>query len=237
MSPKSDKPSEKPSVTPPAEPLGAPSGATSGATPASSRRLQENPAPLYGENPALASLVRQMAEGRQEAMGALYEATSPLLNGVIRRFLERPEDSEEVLLDVYMKAWRTAASYSPERGTVQGWLVMMARSVAIDRLRSRQSQPQTQPFEGMASEPVSAKASPEIRAWETQRQGKVQALLDALPEEERKAVLLAFYGGLSHAELAEHLQAPLGTVKTRIRKALSRLRVVLEESGWKETAL
>src|SRR5439155_24577626 len=90
---------------------------------------------------ALASLVAEMAQGRQEALADFYDQTSPIINGLLHRILDRDEDAEEVLVDVYMKAWKNAAGYSEKRGSVHAWLVVMARSAAIDRIRQRRAQP------------------------------------------------------------------------------------------------
>lgn len=180
----------------------------------------------------LAGLVEQMAQGRQDALARLYDETSSVLNGLLLRILERPEDAEEVLLDVYMKAWKYAARYSEKRGSVQAWLMIMARNAAIDRIRQKRAQPKTLAFEPEATpEPESTEASPEEQTAERQRRRKVQIVLRDLPPEQREVVELAFFGGLTHAELAEHLQEPLGTIKSRIRMGLIRLRGLIEEPG------
>jgi RNA polymerase sigma-70 factor (ECF subfamily) len=177
----------------------------------------------------LAGLVAQMAQGRQEALAGLYDETSPILNGLLLRILDRPQDAEEVLLDVYMKAWKNAGSYSPDRGTVQAWLFTMARSVAIDRIRQRRARPGTLPleFQGI-SEPPSSDQTPEEQSVESQRRRRVQLLLNELPPEQRDVVTLAFFGGLTHSELAGRLGLPLGTIKSRIRTGLLHLRNRLE---------
>src|SRR5215471_9535405 len=114
--------------------------------------------PLAG----LAGLVEQMAQGRQEALASLYDETSSMLNGLLLRILERPEDAEEVLLDVYMKAWKYASGYSEKRGSVQAWLLIMARNAAIDRIRQRRAQPATLAYESdIFPEPVAPDATPE----------------------------------------------------------------------------
>jgi len=174
-------------------------------------------------------LVAQMAQGRQEALAGLYDETSPILNGLLLRILDRPQDAEEVLLDVYMKAWKNAGSYSPDRGTVQAWLFTMARSVAIDRIRQRRARPGTLPleFQGI-SEPPSSDQTPEEQSVESQRRRRVQLLLNELPPEQRDVVTLAFFGGLTHSELAGRLGLPLGTIKSRIRTGLLHLRNRLE---------
>jgi RNA polymerase sigma-70 factor (ECF subfamily) len=199
-----------------------------GASSASAAARFEPVPPLSG----LAALVEQMATGRQDALARLYDETSPMLNGLLLRILERPEDAEEVLLDVYMKAWKYAARYSDQRGSVQAWLMIMARNAAIDRIRQKRAQPKTTPFELESTpEPESGDASPEEQTVERERRRKVQIVLRELPPEQREAVELAFFGGLTHAELAERLREPLGTIKSRIRMGLTRLRGLIEEPG------
>ena len=185
-------------------------------------------APVSG----LAGLVEQMAQGRQEALASLYDETSSMLNGLLLRILERPEDAEEVLLDVYMKAWKYAARYTDKRGSVQAWLMIMARNAAIDRIRQKRAQPKTLAFEPESTpEPESTDASPEEQTAELERRRRVQLVLRELPPEQREVVELAFFSGLTHAELAERLREPLGTIKSRIRMGLMRLRGLIEEPG------
>jgi RNA polymerase sigma-70 factor (ECF subfamily) len=180
--------------------------------------------------PRLAMLVSEMAAGRQEALAQLYDETSSMLNGVLHRMLEYGEDAEEVLLDVYMKAWKNASGYSLKRGSVQAWLIIMARNAAIDRIRQHRAHPRPLSLEvetGLDAE--APDASPEVVAAMAQRRRQVRRVLAELPPEQRDAVMLAFFGGLTHAELAERLGEPLGTVKSRIRMGLIRLRTLLEE--------
>ena len=193
---------------------------------ASARRQQE---PASG---ALAELVAQIALGSQDALARLYDQTSPMLNGLLLRILERPEDAEEVMLDVYMKAWKYAARYNGQRGTVTAWLLIMARNSAIDRIRQKRAQPKTLSYEpAVTPEPESGDASPEELTADQQRRRKVQQVLRELPPEQREALELAFFAGLTHAELAERLREPLGTIKSRIRMGLIRLRGLIEEPG------
>ena len=183
-------------------------------------------------NPDLTHLVSAMAVGQEVAMGELYDLTSGLVHGVALRMLQNAQDAEEVVLDVYMKAWRNASTYSTDVGTVTAWLVMMARSVAIDRIRSRNAQPKTLELTNLEfSEPGGSSATPEPATLERVRRARIQLVLSELPAEQREALILAFFGGLSHAELAERLGQPLGTIKTRIRLGLRRLRSVLGESA------
>lgn len=181
---------------------------------------------------SLADLVGQMAQGRQEALSSLYDQTSPMVNGLLLRILERREDAEEVLLDVYMKAWKYASRYTGQRGSVPAWLMIMARNAAIDRIRQKRAQPKTLAFEpAVTPEPESSEASPEDQTADEQRRRRVQQMLRELPAEQREVVELAFFSGLTHAELAERLGEPLGTIKSRIRMGLIRLRGLIEEPG------
>jgi RNA polymerase sigma-70 factor (ECF subfamily) len=178
----------------------------------------------------LSVLLAQMAEGKQEALSALYDETSAMLNGLLRRMLERSEDAEEVLLDVYLKAWKNAATYSEKRGSVQSWLVIMARNAAIDRIRQQRAQPRALGLEWeLGADLVSARESPEDLSATAQRRRRIRGLIAQLPPEQREAVELAFFTGLTHQELADHLKEPLGTVKSRIRMGLIRLRTLMEE--------
>ena len=172
-----------------------------------------------------------MAGGRQEALASLYDETSPLLNGLLRRMLEKAEDAEEVLLDVYLKAWKNASTYSEERGSVQSWLVIMARNAAIDRIRQHRARPRIVSLEfqdGLG--PTAPEDSPERQSLDGQRRQRIRSAIGKLPAEQRQAVELAFFGGLTHYELAGKLGEPLGTVKSRIRTGLIRLRTLLEEA-------
>jgi RNA polymerase sigma-70 factor (ECF subfamily) len=180
--------------------------------------------------PELTALVRSMADGHQEALARLYDETSSMVNGLLLRILAHQQDAEEVLLDVYMKAWKYASSYSEKRGSVQAWLLIMARNSAIDRIRQRKAQPATLAIEPQAfPELVSNDATPEEATVEQERRLRVQRVLKELPPEQREVVVLSFFGGLTHAELAERLGEPLGTVKSRVRMGLAKLRGLLEE--------
>jgi RNA polymerase sigma-70 factor (ECF subfamily) len=180
--------------------------------------------------PDLARLVRSMAEGHQEALARLYDETSPMVNGLLLRILSHQQDAEEVLLDVFMKAWKYASSYSEKRGSVQAWLLIMARNAAIDRIRQRKAQPATLSYEpAFFPEPASVEATPEEASVLEERRIRVQQVLNELPPEQREVVVLSFFGGLTHAELAERLREPLGTVKSRVRMGLTKLRGLLEE--------
>ena len=185
------------------------------------------------KNDLLTVLVAGMARGEQESLARLYDETSSLINGLLLRILEYPQDAEEALLDVYMKAWKNAATYTSERGSVQSWLVIMARSIAIDRIRHKRAQPRTAVFESeAASEFISGEPSPEDHTEDSERRRMVREVMVELPPEQGEALELAFFAGLTHSELAEQLGQPLGTIKSRIRMALLRLRNLLGEGAF-----
>jgi len=190
--------------------------------PASGRRL------LLRDDPALTALVSEMARGNQDALARLYDETSGAVNGLLLRMLGDAQETEEALMDVFMKAWKNAASYSPERAGVRAWLTMMARSIAIDRIRRRAARPETVLAPESFPEPTSPEVSPEEHTATGQWRVVVRQALDELPREQREAVTIAFFEGLSHSELAARLGQPLGTVKSRVRIGLIRLREILE---------
>jgi RNA polymerase sigma-70 factor (ECF subfamily) len=170
-----------------------------------------------------AALVGRMAAGDRDAVAALYDRHAVRVLGLAHRILRDRSDAEDVLQEVFAQAWRTAARYEPGRGTAAGWLLMMTRSRAIDRLRSREVRPEVSP--GVSVDLVAADDVPAPEALiATEEASRVRAALTTLPAEQRLALELAYYGGLTQTQIAERLQQPLGTVKTRIRTALAALR-------------
>ncbi len=175
----------------------------------------------------LTALVQQVAEGDQSALATLYDTTNRLLYGLILRVLNDASSAEEVLLDVYTQVWRQAASYDTSRGAPLAWLTTIARSRAIDRLRSGwQDQRRKEPLESLG-DAVADTASPEEMTVASERQRFVRAALNALSPEQREVIELAYYSGLSHSEIAAKLNQPLGTVKTRTRLGMIKLREAL----------
>jgi RNA polymerase sigma-70 factor (ECF subfamily) len=175
----------------------------------------------------LKSLIEQVARGHHPALSELYDRSSSVVYSLALRILANSQDAEEAVHDVYCRAWRTASSYAESRGSVMTWLVMMTRSIAIDRLRA--SRKHAAPATDDWTEPQSAADSPEAEAVSNQRARRIRAALETLSEEQRELIELAFFAGISHSELAANLGLPLGTVKTRIRTGLSRLRTFLED--------
>ena len=174
-----------------------------------------------------AELIRGVAEGDERALASLYDATSRTVYGLLLRILSDPSSAEEVLLDVYAQVWRQAASYCPERGRPLAWLTTIARSRAIDRLRrGRNEQQRAVPLDEAARAAGGESVEEGVRAGEVR--AVVRAALDALAPEQRDVIELAYYGGMSHSEIAAARGLPLGTVKTRTRLGMMRLREMLK---------
>jgi RNA polymerase sigma-70 factor (ECF subfamily) len=175
----------------------------------------------------LVSLVELVATGDQSALATLYDATNRLIYSLILRVLGDVSSAEEVLVDVYTQVWRQAASYDANRGAPLAWMATIARSRAIDRLRSGwQDQRRKEPLEVLGDAPTNA-ASPEETTAASERQRFVREALNLLTPEQREVIELAYYSGLSHSEIAEKLKQPLGTVKTRTRLGMMKLREAL----------
>ena len=175
----------------------------------------------------LVSLVERVAAGDQSALATLYDATNRFIYSLILRVLGDMSSAEEVLIDVYTQLWRQAASYDANRGAPLAWMATIARSRAIDRLRSGwQDQHRKESLDVLGDAPANA-ASPEESAAASERQRFVREALNLLTPEQRRVIELAYYSGLSHSEIAEKLNQPLGTVKTRTRLGMMKLREAL----------
>jgi RNA polymerase sigma-70 factor (ECF subfamily) len=174
-------------------------------------------------------LVLAVAGGSSDALGQLYDRYGATVYALARRIVSRLEDAEEVVQDVFAQVWRQAHQYRTERASVAGWIVMLARTRAIDRLRARRARPdEDRGIEPTAAVPVPATGpSPEQSALSADDVKRVRGALGALPEQQRSLLELAYYGGLTHTEIAEKTGIPLGTVKTRIRSGMESLRTVL----------
>ena len=174
-----------------------------------------------------AEMIRGVAEGDNQALASLYDATSRTVYGLLLRILSDPSAAEEVLLDVYAQVWRQAATYCPERGRQLAWLTTIARSRAIDRLRrGRQEHQLTVPLEEATRAARGESIEEGVLAGEVG--AVVRAALDSLAPEQRDVIELAYYGGMSHSEIAAARNLPLGTVKTRTRLGMMRLREMLK---------
>jgi RNA polymerase sigma-70 factor (ECF subfamily) len=173
------------------------------------------------------ALIKQIAAGDQMAMSLLYNGTNRLVFGLILRIIGDRSMAEEVLLDVYAQVWRQANRYDVSRGAPLGWITTIARSRAIDRLRSeRHNLRQDELNEATTSEP-SPSANPEKATAMSEMREIVRSALDELPPEQREVLELSYYLGFTQTEIAVRLGQPLGTIKTRTRLGMIKLREVL----------
>jgi len=171
----------------------------------------------------LNDLLGRVAEGDQGAFSQLYDQTSGRVFGLVRRLLKDSAQSEEVTQEIFLEVWQNAKRYDPTKGSAATWMLTMAHRRAVDRIRSSQStreRDQKIGLRDMETEYDSVSESVEISV-EHERVGKA---LQRLTELQRQAVTLAYYGGYSHSEVAEMLKVPIGTVKTRLRDGMIRLR-------------
>ncbi len=183
------------------------------------------PTPLESDH----SLLEGVARGDESALEHLYDKYAGALYAVAYRIAGERSDAEDVVLDSFAQAWRDAPRFQPSRGSAIAWLTMICRSRALDLIRSRgrrarvvtkaaAAQPDAAPGMGTADPGTDRDVE------QLERRKVVAEALMALSPPQREAVQLAFYEGLSHSEIAERLGEPLGTVKTRVRLAMQRLR-------------
>ncbi len=172
--------------------------------------------------------IRRTALGEVDALSSLYDESSSLVYAVIFHILGNKADAEEATLDVYTQVWQHAVNFQPERGSVNAWLIMLARSRAIDRLRSARAIRESRAEEEALQFP-NPMPDPEQLSVESETGARVRRALQALAPAQREAIEMAFYGGYTQTELAERLGQPLGTVKTRIRLGMKKLKEHLRD--------
>jgi RNA polymerase sigma-70 factor (ECF subfamily) len=170
----------------------------------------------------------------ENALAALYDAYRNILFSLLLRILNNRAEAEDVLQDVFVQVWQCAASFDAERGRPFTWLVTLARSRAIDRVRALSSRERTaQAATAEEDDAPSAlqTADPFDAAERREQRERIGAALNEIPEEQRRVILLAYFEGLTQTEIAERLNEPLGTVKTRTRAALFKLRELLDNKS------
>jgi RNA polymerase sigma-70 factor, ECF subfamily len=168
----------------------------------------------------------RIAGGDKRAFAELYDTTSSRIYGLVRRLLVDPSQSEEVTQEIYLEIWQTAGRYQPERGSAMSWMLTMAHRRAVDRVRASQSSRDRDTKVGIRDYDREYDHVAE-HAEITLEGERVKRALGGLTELQRQAVELAYYGGLSHSEIATELHVPVGTIKTRIRDGMIRLRDAL----------
>ncbi len=170
-------------------------------------------------------LIARLAVRDRRAFAAFYDRTAGFVFGLLLRILNDRETAQEVAQEVYIQVWRTAGTFDSGRSSALAWITTIARSRAIDRLRSEGSRRSA--MEGVEGEAPRHVADPSEEASLAERRARVRAALGSLPAEQRSAIELAFFEGLTHSEIARRTDIPLGTVKTRIRAAIGKLEQAL----------
>jgi RNA polymerase sigma-70 factor (ECF subfamily) len=175
-----------------------------------------------------ADLVGRIADRDETALATLYRRHAGTLLALSLRILGASGDAEDVVQETFLQVWRQAARYDPTRSSVNSWLVLIARSRAIDRLRSRRvAERIALAAEGEASE-VDTSPAADRNVFFAERRARIRRALAALPAEQREVIELAFFRGLTQIEIALRTSTPLGTVKTRTLLAMKKLRAALE---------
>jgi RNA polymerase sigma-70 factor (ECF subfamily) len=168
-------------------------------------------------------LLLLVADGDQQAFARLYDLLSPRVFGLILRVLVDRSQSEEVLQEVFLEVWQSASRFAPNRGQGRSWILTIAHRRAVDRVRSAQSSTDRDVRAGLRDMDVAHDGVAEQVELKIEGE-RVVAALSSLPEAQKEALTLAYYGGYSQSEIAALVGAPLGTIKTRMRDGLSRMR-------------
>ncbi len=172
-------------------------------------------------------LIALVARREEAALGQIYDRYGGLVYTIALRVTGDRQTAEEVVQDVFQSVWQTAAGYQPGRGACAAWLVGIARHRAIDAIRSKRERARTREQTMGPDAPLEIPGGPDPAASDFDTREAVRSALAALPPAQRQAVELAFYGGLTRVEIAERLGEPLGTVKTRLRLGMLKLRDLL----------
>lgn len=179
-------------------------------------------------------LVVRMAAGDERALGELYDRLGGVVYALAYAIVGEAADAEEVVADAFGQAWRSAARFDPSRGSVSAWLATITRTRALDLVRARGRRARaleraawTNP-EGLAAPLARAAEAADRGAEQNEARGLLLRSLSELPVPQRRVIELAYFGGLSHSEIAVALNEPLGTVKTRLRAGMEKLRVLLQ---------
>ena len=193
-------------------------------------RSQEHPA-IRRQHAHLSdeALVALVARGDDDALAELYDRTGRVAYGLALRVLRDERLAEDAMQDGFLAVWRTAAAFRPERAKASTWVLTLVHRRAVDLVR-REERRRTEPLDVETTVPEAAEPTEEA-AWLRFERERVQAALRQLPDTQREALELAYYGGFSQSELAERLGVPLGTIKSRMFAGLARLRELLDDSA------
>ena len=190
---------------------------------------EPHPAPASLKSLDDKELVRRIVDRDADAIAELFDRYSGMLTALSLRILNDPADTEEILQETFLQVWNQAGRYDPKRSSVSTWLVLIARSRSIDRLRSRQVKQRTATAAQQENPDIHTSPKGVGNVLMKERRRRLQEEMAKLPAEQRQVLELAFYGGMTQSEIAERTSIPLGTVKTRTLLAMKKLRKALRE--------
>ena len=180
------------------------------------------------------ALIAAIAAGDSQALEVLYDRYAPVVYRLALRMLKSPETAEDLVQEVFWRVWRRSGSFERERGRVAQWLFGIAHNLCIDELRRLRSRP-TPVYEDVdhpiIQQLVDEQMDVPAAAWATEQRRVISEALHELPQAQRQAIELAYFGGMSHQEIATKLGRPLGTIKTRVRLGLQKLSGLLAARG------
>lgn len=174
-----------------------------------------------------ATLMEKVMAGDESAFATLYDRYSPMLFGMMMRILQDSQAAEEVLQDLFLQLWRKPEQFDPARGSLAAWLTVIGRNRAISKLRGRPTQEVLEHTDGFYANTLASSQNIEKEASRTQLLDTLKLAMSRLPDEQRQALELAYFEGMTQSEIATRTGSPLGTVKTRVRTGMQSLKQLL----------
>jgi RNA polymerase sigma-70 factor (ECF subfamily) len=181
------------------------------------------------------ALVERMMAGDESALGALYDRYAGMLFAMLVRILRDTSAAEEVLQDLFLQLWRGASRFDASRGSLPAWLLVIGRNRAISRLRGREHREVLEDPENFSFDTVPSSGDLEDEAWRAQLMERLRGAMATLPPEQREAVELAYFEGMTQTEIAARTGCPLGTVKSRVRAAMQSLKQIFDDGTTRQS--
>ena len=198
--------------------------------------VNDNQRPMPGDPPGDNVLIRRIAQGDEQALSQLYDRYAATVMGIALKIVRQREIAEEITQEAFWRVWQRASTFDNSRGNCAPWLFGIARNLSIDELRRRAARPQAayEDPERPLLEAIADEADVEEVVWLGEQRAVVRSAMQALSAEQREALELAYFSGLTQREIADKLGNPLGTIKTRVRLGLLKLRDLLGTQQWNE---